>query len=250
MLGLKPTAGVGGRAARRAIDLLLPPVCPGCRVAVADIGSLCADCWSSLRFITEPLCPVYGTPFATDYGEGAVSPEAMTDPPPFRSARSAVIYGDTARQLVHRLKYQDRHDMAQVVAMMMRQAGRLILPECDLLVPVPLSRWRLWRRRFNQSAILGDRLSVLTGRPHDPFALCRIRATRSQVGLTARQRSLNVRGAFRVPKSARPRIAGRAIVLLDDVYTSGATAKAATRALLAGGAGRVDVLTFARVLPE
>ena len=140
--------------------------------------------------------------------------------------------------------------MARVVARFMRQAGRQILEECDLLVPVPLGRWRLWQRRFNQAAILGDRLSRLVDRPHDPFALRRVRATRSQVGLTARQRALNVRAAFRVPESARPRIEGRAIVLLDDVYTSGATAKAATGALLAGGAARVDVLTFARVLSQ
>jgi ComF family protein len=140
--------------------------------------------------------------------------------------------------------------MAHVVARFMRQAGRHMLEECDMIVPVPLGRWRLWQRRFNQAAILGDRLSALTGRPHDPFALRHIRATRSQVGLTARQRALNVRAAFRVPESARPRIEGRTIVLLDDVYTSGATAKAATGALLAGGARQVDVLTFARVLAQ
>lgn len=250
MLGLKPAAGVGWQAARVAVDLFLPPVCPGCRTAVADAASLCATCWATLRFISEPLCPVYGTPFATDLGEGALSPKAIADPPPFRSARSAVIYGDMGRQLVHRLKYQDRHDMAQLIAKMMWQAGRSIVLDCDLFVPVPLSRWRLWRRRFNQAALLGERLSALSGRPHDPFALRRVRATRSQVGLTARQRALNVRGAFRVPERARTRIAGRKILLLDDVYTSGATVKAATRALLAGGADRVDVLTFARVLPE
>jgi ComF family protein len=247
---LRARAGIGWRALGSAVDLLLPPVCPGCRAAVNDAESLCASCWSSLRFITEPLCPVYGTPFAADYGEGTLSPEAMADPPPFRSARSAVHYGDTARQLVHRLKYQDRHDMAHVVAKFMRQAGRHMLEDCDILVPVPLGRWRLWQRRCNQAAILGDRLSLLTGRPHDPFALRRVRATRSQVGLTARQRALNVRAAFRVPESAKARIQGRAVVLLDDVYTSGATAKAATGALLAGGARQVDVLTFARVLSQ
>jgi ComF family protein len=248
MPGLKPMLRLGRRLAGSAVDLLLPPVCPGCRVAVVDADSLCGPCWASLRFITEPLCPVYGTPFPTDYGEESLSPAALADPPPFRSARSAVIYGDAARRFVHRLKYQDRHDMAHVVATFMRQAGREQIADCDLIIPVPLTRTRLWRRRFNQAALLGDRLAALTGRPHDPFALVRTKGRRSQVGLSAAQRALNVRGAFRVPEEARRRIEGRAIVLLDDVYTSGATAKAATRALLAGGASRVDVLTFARVL--
>jgi ComF family protein len=112
---------------------------------------------------------------------------------------------------------------------------------------VPLYRWRLWRRRFNQAALLAASLSRLTGLPADPFILERMRATRQQVGLSATQRAENVRGAFRVPEAARAKIAGRGVLLVDDVYTSGATAKAATRALLRGGAAAVDVLTFARV---
>src|SRR5690606_35058095 len=112
----------------------------------------------------------------------------------------------------------------------------------DLIVPVPLYRWRLWRRRYNQSAALSQALSRQTGVPSDPFALSRVKATRQQVGLTATQRAANVRGAFRVPEEQRAAIAGRSVLLIDDVYTSGATAKAAARALLRGGAAAVDVL--------
>ena len=232
-----------------AADLVLPPTCPGCGKAVGDSDALCARCWSSVRFIEPPLCAVYGTPFTHDLGEGIVSAEAMADPPPFRRARSAVVYGDVARLLVLQLKYHDRPHLAEVMATSMRRAGRSLLEEASLIVPVPLYRWRLWERRFNQAAALAASLSRQSGVPTDPLALERVKSTRRQVGLSAAQRQENVRGAFRVPETMRPRIAGRNVLLVDDVYTSGATVKAATRALLRGGAGAVDVLTFARVIP-
>ena len=233
---------------RLVADLVLPPSCPGCRASVIDGNALCARCWSEIRFIEPPLCPVYGTPFAYDLGEGIVSAAALADPPPFRRARSAAVYGDVARRLVHQLKYHDRPDLAQIMVLAMQRAGRLLLAECAIVVPVPLYRWRLWRRRFNQAAMLGSRLSHLSGTPFDPLVLARVKPTRQQVGLTAVQRAENVRGAFRVPEEKRMRIAGLPVLLVDDVYTSGATAKAATRALIRAGAGSVDVLTFARVM--
>jgi ComF family protein len=251
MLALKPRELVSGlrHLPRLAADLILPPTCPGCGGAVADSNALCARCWSMVRFIAPPLCSVYGTPFAHDLGEGIVSAAALADPPPFRRARSATIYGDIARRLVHQLKYHDRPHVAEVMAMAMYRAGQRLLSENTLIVPVPLYRWRLWRRQFNQAALLAAGIARIAGVPHDPLALQRIKATGSQVGLTLTQRKENVRGAFRVPETLRARIAQREVVLVDDVYTSGATAKAATRALLRAGAAAVDVLTFARVLP-
>jgi len=247
MLALKrPGTGLA-HLLRMATDLVLPPICPGCGAAVGDGNALCASCWSTIRFIAPPLCPVYGTPFAFDLGDGIVSAEALADPPPFRRARAAAVYGDVARRLVHQMKYYDRPHLAETMAGAMARAGSPLLAECSLIVPVPLYRWRLWRRRFNQAALLAKSLSRLTGRPADPFVLERVRSTRQQVGLSATQRAENVRGAFRVPEAMRAKVAGRDVLLVDDVYTSGATAKAATRALLRAGAGAVDVLTFARV---
>jgi ComF family protein len=249
MLSLKATDIFAGlrRLPLRAADLVLPPTCPGCRAALADSNALCSRCWSEVRFIEPPLCPVYGTPFAYHLGDNILSAEALAEPPPFRRARAAAIYGDVARRLVHQLKYHDRPDLAAVMAMAMRRAGRDLLAECSLIVPVPLYRWRLWQRRFNQAAALGACLSRLSGVPHDPLVLQRFKPTRRQVGLSALQREENVRGAFRVPDAMRARIAATAVLLVDDVYTSGATAKAASRALLRAGAGAVDILTFARV---
>ena len=149
-------------------------------------------------------------PSPIELGEGIVSAEALADPPPFRRARAAAIYGDVARRLVHQLKYHDRPDLAQVMADRMRRAGRTLLAECALIVPVPLYRWRLWQRRFNQAAMLAACLSRLSGVPHDPLVLERVKPTRRQVGLSAAQREENVRGAFRVPDAMRARIAGAA----------------------------------------
>jgi ComF family protein len=250
MMALKPSdlAGALRRLSCLAVDLILPPTCPGCGSAIADSDALCARCWPAVRFIEPPLCPVYGTPFAHDLGANMVSAEALADPPPFRRARSAAVYGDVARRMVHQLKYHDRPHVAEAMATAMLRAGRQLIAPNVVLVPVPLYRWRLWRRQFNQAALLATALGRLCGMAPDPLVLERVKATGSQVGLTLTQRQANVSGAFRVPEAMRGRIAGREVILVDDVYTSGSTAKAATRALLRGGAAAVDVLTFARVL--
>lgn len=245
-------AGIGAGARLRllrdrCIDLLLPPVCPGCRAAVGRGDALCADCWMAMPFISEPVCAVYGTPFAYRIGDGIVSAQAIADPPPFEAARAAVRYGPEAQALVHALKYQDRHEVARVMATAMLRAGAPLLARSQVIVPVPLHRWRLWRRRYNQSQILAAAISRCSGVLNDPFLLERRRKTRQQVGLSASERQANVRGAFRVPERRRADLADKRVLLVDDVYTSGATVKAASRALLGGGAAAVDVLTFANV---
>ncbi|HSM42497.1 MAG TPA: ComF family protein [Afifellaceae bacterium] len=251
-MSIATNAGTGARGRWRSlrdrcIDLLLPPVCPACRVAVGRGDALCAECWMAMPFISEPVCAVYGTPFAYRIGDGIVSAQAIADPPPFEAARAAVRYGPEAQALVHALKYQDRHEVARVMATAMVRAGEPLLARCHVIVPVPLHRWRLWRRRYNQSQILAAEISRRSGIRNDPFLLERRRKTRQQVGLSAGERQTNVRGAFRVPEQRRADLAGVRVLLVDDVYTSGATVKAASRALLRGGAEAVDVLTFANV---
>jgi ComF family protein len=245
-------AAVKGGAERlivRAAAILFPPVCPGCRVLVHAPGTLCAQCWPKVRFLERPWCEVLGTPFAHEMGEGAVSPAAITNPPPFARARSAVAYKGAARQIVQNLKYRDRTDLAPWMAAWMLRAGAELVRDADLVVPVPLHRRRFFTRRFNQSAELARHVARLSGLRYSATAVLRHKATRQQVGLAARAREENVRGAFAVPEAAEVEVRGRRVLVVDDVFTTGATVSAVTKALKKGGAREVDVLTFARALP-
>lgn len=236
---------LGNEAAR----VLFPPVCPGCRRLVSEPGTLCGTCWPQLRLIEHPLCPVYGTPFSHDMGENFLSAEAIANPPPFSRCRSAAAYDGAARQLVQALKYKDRTDLARWMAKWMLRAGHDLIADAEVVVPVPLHPWRFFRRRFNQSAELGRALAERAGLACEPGALVRRRKTRQQVGLVRSEREANVRGAFVVPEAMEIAVHGRRVLLIDDVYTTGATVSAATRALKRARVADVDVLTFARVLP-
>jgi ComF family protein len=229
------------------IDFALPPLCASCHEPVADIG-LCPSCWSRLSFIAPPYCARLGIPFGYDPGPGVLSMEAIADPPSYGRARAAVRYDDVARGAVHALKYGDRLDLAPMMGRWMANAGRELLAEADALVPVPLHWRRMWARRFNQSAALADAVSAIAGIPVSAEALKRVKATVQQVGLSRTERAGNVQGAFGVPAPARGEVAGRRLILIDDVLTSGATIDACARSLLRAGAANVDVLVFARVV--
>jgi ComF family protein len=240
------TAGLR-RAFRLVVDVALPQLCPSCRTPVDGAG-LCPACWSKLSFIAPPYCERLGTPFAFDGGPGLLSMEAIADPPAYNRARAAVRYDDISSKLVHALKYGDRLDLAPTMGRWMANAGRALLAEADAMVPVPLHWRRQWARRFNQSALLAEIMSKATGKPVAHSALKRVKATPQQVGLDKSGRAQNVQGAFRVPAEGKAAVAGRRVVLVDDVLTSGATSDACARALLRGGAASVDVLVFARVV--
>ncbi|MEX0954374.1 MAG: ComF family protein [Rhizobiaceae bacterium] len=229
--------------------LLFPPVCAGCRRQVREPGTLCPACWPHVRFIEPPLCAVLGIPFAFEVGDGAVSPAALADPPPFARARAAVSYTGVARQLVQNLKYRDRTDLAPWMARWMARAGAELLREADIVVPVPLHRRRFFMRRFNQSAELARHVAELAALPFEPLAVERVKRTRQQVGLGARERAAHMRGAFRVPEARKIAVSGRRVLLVDDVFTTGATVSAATKALRQAGAREVDVLAFALAIP-
>ncbi|WP_420407362.1 ComF family protein [Hoeflea sp.] len=229
------------------VRLVYPPVCAGCGRFVAEPGALCSRCWGEIQFIERPFCEVSGAPFNHDLGAGMVSPEVIANPPPYAKARAAVFYDGPARKLVHGLKYSDRADLADMMARWMIRAGREVLDDSDVIVCVPLHRRRLFSRRYNQAAELARAIARLTGRRFEAGGLRRVRATLQQVGLGLRARQDNVRGAFAVPPARNPGIAGRRVLLIDDVLTTGSTVESATRALLRAGAARVSVLTFARV---
>jgi ComF family protein len=236
------------RGGKIILDIALPPLCPSCREPLGDGVGLCAPCWSKLALIEKPYCARLGIPFAYDPGPGILSMEAIAAPPAYDRARAAVRYDDVARALVQRFKYHDRLDLAPMMGRWMARAGSELLADADALLPVPLHWRRLWARRFNQAAALAGTISEIAEVPVLHGAIARVRATPQQVGLSKPQRADNVQGAFRVPQERKADIAGRRLVLIDDVLTSGATADTCARALLRAGAAHVDVLVFARVV--
>ena len=230
-------------------DLLVPPLCLSCRLRMEATDALCAPCWKRVAFITAPLCDRLGIPLPYDTGGVTVSAAALADPPVYDRARAVARFDDVMRRLVHALKYGDRHDGVALFGRWLHGAAAPLLPGTHLIVPVPLNRWRLWQRRFNQAALLAQALGRHAHVPVDPLALVRVKATPSQVGMTADQRRRNVQAAFKVPAGKTDLIGGRSVLLVDDVITTGATANACARVLKRAGAARVDVVALGLVTP-
>ncbi len=248
----RPHFDLGSRVRRLAagtLDLVLPPQCLSCGAIAEGEASLCAGCFSGIRFLSQPLCDGCGYPF--ELGEGATAAlcaACLRRAPSFDRARAVFVYDDESRGLVIGFKHADRTHAAPAFARWLARAGAELINECDLIAPVPLHRWRLFSRRYNQAALLALALARLTAKPCVPGLLRRVRATPSQGGLGRLGRARNVRGAFAVTERERERLAGRRVLLIDDVLTTGATAVEAARALKAAGAAAVDVLTLARVV--
>lgn len=238
------------RAIAACADLIVPPCCLACRARLGAHHLLCPGCWREVNFIRPPLCDVLGIPLPYDTGERTVSAAAVADPPAYDRARGVAHFSGTMRSLVHQLKYADRHDARVLLGRWLADAARDLQPAPDMIVPVPLSRLRLLLRHFNQAAILALELSRQTGVPMNPMLLRRTRWTRSQVGMTRDERRRNMAGAFGVPRHARTALAGRSVLLVDDVVTTGATVNACARALKRAGAARVDVVALALVTNE
>ncbi len=247
---------LGGRIVRvlrqaggTALDLLLPPACLTCDADVVLHGAFCPACFRRTGFVTEPCCVRCGVPFAfASQGDASgLCPACAIAPPAFARARAALVYDAQARDLILPFKHADRVEVAGVLARLMARAGAGLLREAEVLVPVPLHRRRLFQRRYNQAALLAFALGRLAHRPVVADALLRRRATASLGDKSASERAAEVADAFVLRAGREARVAGRSVLLIDDVLTSGATAGACARVLLAAGAARVDVLAAARV---
>ncbi|MEA3001763.1 MAG: hypothetical protein QOH81_551 [Sphingomonadales bacterium] len=235
---------------REAVDFALPPRCPACGIITPEPHRFCFACWQALTFLGDPCCLCCGLPFA--YGDSlALCGRCLAEPPRFDRLRAAVAYGDVARSVVLKLKYSGRPGLAETLARFMQRH----LPEVAgegpaLLVPVPLHRWRIWKRGYNQAALIAAALARGSGLPVAQDLLRRIRATPPLKGLGRRERALAVRGAFEVSGEGRRALAGRHVILVDDVFTSGATAGACAHALKRAGAASVAILCWARVVTD
>ncbi|HLO75498.1 MAG TPA: ComF family protein [Magnetospirillum sp.] len=240
----------GGALLRRALDAVLPPLCLLCGTVVAEPGSLCPECWGRMGFLAPPLCHACGHPFEVDGGAGdhALCGPCLAKPPPWARARAVFRYDAQSKPLILRFKHADRLEGAPAFARWMARAGAELLADAQVIVPVPLHRWRLLARRYNQAALLALALGRLTGLPAVPDALVRTRRTAVQGHMDREQRRRNVAGAFAVAERRRAEVEGRRVVLIDDVLTTGATMGECTRVLLKAGALSVDLLTLGRVV--
>ncbi len=234
-----------------ALQLLYPPQCISCAAPVQSDFGLCGDCWRETPFIAGLVCDQCGVPLpGSDSTERALCDDCMTIARPWDRGRAALMYAGNARNLVLALKHGDRMDLARPAAAWMVKAARPILQEGMLVVPVPLHWTRLFKRRYNQAALLSRAIARSAGLEHCPDALVRKRSTGNQDGKTRDARFANLVGAFIVPKGREGRVRDRDILLVDDVMTSGATFAAATEVLFSAGARSVSVLGLARVAKD
>jgi ComF family protein len=232
----------------RGVDTILPPRCLITGAIVDSPGMVSPAAWAGLRFISAPLCASCGYPFDFETEVDARCASCLRETPLYASARSALIYDDASRGVILKFKHADRTESVRVLAGWMERAGAAMLTAADIIVPVPLHRWRLLRRRYNQSALLAQVLAGRRGKVCLADGLIRSRATPIQGHKGFRERHRNVRGAFTVNPKRAAALQGRTIALVDDVYTSGATIEECTKTLLKGGAACVHVLTLARVV--
>lgn len=237
---------VAGRLVRLAIDTVMPPRCLACGETTWTPDSLCATCWPGLRFIDRPFCDACALPLDVGADGDLLCGGCTAVRPPFTHARAALVYNEGSSRLILGYKNGDRTDAVPVFSRWMVRAGRDLLAEADVLVPVPLHWTRLLARRFNQSALLAHAIGRQTGVRVVPDAIIRRRRTKKMGTLGASARARSVAGAFTIRGRAVPLIAGRRVVLIDDVLTTGSTVSGCTRVLLAAGAASVDVLALAR----
>lgn len=232
------------------LDAVLPPRCVVTGDMVEQQGMVSSEAWHDLNFIADPFCQCCGFPFEYEVDAGSLCTSCLDHRPPFESHRSALTYNEASRSLILGFKHADKTHAVQVFVPWLRRAGSEILQDADYLLPVPLHYWRLVSRRYNQSALIAQALGKEAEIPALLDVLKRVRATPSQGTLTAKERFKNVKRAFAVDDKKAALIKGKTIVLIDDVYTTGATLKECTKSLLKAGAKNVHALTLARVVRD
>lgn len=224
------------------LDFALPPRCAGCGEVIDEVDGFCGPCWLTLDWLGNSGCAQCGLPLeATDAPSCA---KCLAVPPPLERMRAAVAYGPMSRVIALKLKYGRKVALARTMARFMAPLGGD--SEGAIVVPVPLHRRRLWWRGFNQSGLVARHLGKAWGLEVDQHLLRRTRSTPPLKGLNESERRRTVKNAFALVDGRR--IDGRTIILVDDVMTSGSTAAACAAALRKGGAERVELISWARVV--
>lgn len=228
------------------LNFVFPPQCPICKTRVQNVNSLCNDCFSNIRFISKPYCEKCGRPFEFQINEELWCGVCLTKKQVFYKARAAFKYDDFSKRLILPFKHSDHIELTALLTNFLYQAGTDLFGEIDILIPVPLHRYRLMKRKYNQAALLAKTLSIRIKKPFAAGVLLRVKHTQSQGHMKKSERKQNVSKAFHVKNNLK--IAGKHVLLIDDVMTSGATLNECAKALKKAGASKVSYLTLARVL--
>ena len=233
------------------VQVLYPSQCLTCAAPVTSDFGMCGECWRETPFVFGLVCDLCGVSLpGEDPGHRVLCDDCMMIARPWSQGRAALIYRDNARKLVLALKHGDRLDLARPAAQWMSKTALPMVRPDMLVVPIPLHWFRLFRRKYNQAALLSAQVANILGLPHCPDALVRRKSTGSQEGRTRDARFASMAGAIAVHQRHFGLVSQREILLVDDVMTSGATFAAATEALFAAGAASVSVLSLARVAKD
>lgn len=231
-----------------ALDMVLPAQCPVTRLPVEEPGMIDASLWKELDFITAPYCTSCSVPFeiAEHDDKDHICASCLENPPPYNKARAPLVYNEAAKDLILAFKHADKTQLVRSFLPWMLQSGEDVLALSDVIIPVPLHYWRLFKRRYNQAALLADALGKATQKPVFKNSLQRQIATSSQGKMGPKDRFENVKNAFGINPKTVNHIVGKSVLLVDDVYTTGATIKACSQVLLDAGVSEVNVLCIAR----
>lgn len=231
---------------RHVWDVVYPPCCLACGDLVQENGTICAECWGGINFIADPQCEICGLPFEFAATDGNLCGACLQQLPVFSKARAVFSYDDVSRKIITSFKYSDKIEPQAVYAKWMARVGKEMLEEADIIMPVPLHRVKLLLRKYNQAALLAKELARISGKKIMVSALLRKKHTKAQAGFSRQNRLKNITGAFVINKKYLDKIAGKKILLIDDVMTTGATVTECSKILLKAKVARVEVLTLAK----
>ena len=235
---------------KKAINFILPPICPVTGELVDENGMVSSEFWQSLSFINAPYCDKCGAPFAFEAGDMQCG-LCLDTPPLYNKARAALAYNDASRDIILKFKHGDQTHAVKAFTPWLVSAGRDLLETCDIIIPVPLHPIRLIKRRYNQADLIARELHKLFADKHYLFdGLKRIKNTASQGHKKKNERKSNIARAFAINQKYTNTIQGKTVLIIDDVHTTGATLNECAKTLYKGGAAHVNVLTLARVVTD
>jgi ComF family protein len=230
----------------RFFNIIFPPKCLNCNVIIGEVGGLCSLCFEKINFTTSPSCAICAFPFEYDLGEEALCAACINHKPAYDKAFTVFTYNEHSKELIHKFKFADQTYATPYFANWIKRAAKDALEDADIIIPVPLHKLRLYKRMYNQSALLAKAIARISNVKYNPYILKRIRNTTPQSGLSQKQRQGNVKNAFAINPKQLAAIKGKNIILIDDVMTTGATIEECCKILRKAGVSKIYVVTLAR----